>query len=275
MKHKGILLLLICAALPIVAVILNRKADTAAFAERPPQPVDGKAVPVLVELFTSQGCSSCPPADEVLARLEQTQPVAGVEVIALSEHVDYWNRLGWADPFSSPIFSERQGRYADAFGKDGVYTPQMVVDGRTEFVGSNMSRARDAIARAAKFPKATIHLARNDGAQGDVIPLTVQIEDLPETSGGDTVEVLLAVTESGLRTDVPRGENAGRKLSHTAVVRRLEVIGSIKGASFAAAPVVRMEKGWRHDRLRAIVFTQERASRRVVGAATVALHPRA
>ena len=270
MKHKGILLLVICATLLIVVVILNRKADTAAFAQRPPQPVDGKTVPVLVELFTSEGCSSCPPADEVLARLEQTQPVAGVEVIALSEHVDYWNRLGWADPFSSPIFSERQGRYADAFGRDGVYTPQMVVDGRAEFVGSNMSRARDAIARAARLPKATIHLTRNGGAQGDVIPLTVKIEGLPETSG-DTVEVLLAVTESGLRTDVPRGENAGRKLSHAAVVRKLEVIGSVKGANFTDAPVVRMEKGWKRDRLRAVIFAQERGSRKVIGAAMIGL----
>src|SRR5215468_246613 len=88
----------------------------------------GERVPVIVELFTSEGCSSCPPADEALRRLASTQPVPGVEIVAMSEHVDYWNSLGWTDPFSSSQFSQRQDEYGKAFGLDGSYTPQMVVD---------------------------------------------------------------------------------------------------------------------------------------------------
>ena len=118
-------------------------------------PGDGRRTPVVVELFTSEGCSSCPPADRLLARLEREQPVEGAEVVALAQHVDYWNDLGWADPFSSHEASERQGEYAEAFGKDGVYTPQMIVDGRTEFPGGQSGKAFETIRRprASRRPK--------------------------------------------------------------------------------------------------------------------------
>lgn len=236
--------------------------------------LNGPRTPVIVELFTSEGCSSCPPADELLARLEKTQPVAGAEIIALGQHVDYWNRLGWVDPFSSAAFSQRQGDYAEAFGHDGVYTPQMIVDGQTEFSGGNQAKARDAIMRAAQTPKAIVELTRaaNFDLKSASVPLSVRVEKLPAVRANDAAEVLLAVTESNLRSDVSRGENAGRTLSHTAVVRQLSVLGTAQtGAAFTANPTLTIESGWQRKNLRAVVFVQERESKRVLGASAIKL----
>lgn len=251
-----------------------------------PRPADGKRAPVLVELFTSEGCSSCPPADALIARLEKTQPVAGAEVIALKEHVDYWNHLGWRDPYSSAEFSQRQNDYAQAFGSNQVYTPQMIVDGRIEFVGSSEGRARQAIQQEAQAPKAAVHLRLAPGPSGQAqnpgtpknavlgIPLDVRIEQLGETTPGDTPEVYLAITESNLHSEVLRGENAGSKFDHFAVVRELRGIGTANPqapSAFSAQQVLRLAPSWKRENLRAVVFVQERRSRRVLGAASVAL----
>ena len=233
---------------------------------------NGTRSPVLLELFTSEGCSSCPPADELLNRLDQSQPIAGAEVIALSEHVDYWNRLGWADPFSSAQFSERQNDYANVFGPDEIYTPQMIVDGRAQFVGSNSSRASSAIATAARDAKAeiTVTLAKRATSLADEVPIDIHVANLPSVSAGDTAELMFAITESGLRSNVSRGENSGRKLIHTAVVRKLAGLGSLSG-SFNSETTVRIEKQWNRGSLKVVVFVQERASRRVLGATSVSL----
>src|SRR5271155_434667 len=118
-------------------------------------PADNGAsrVPVLLELFTSEGCSSCPPADRLLEILDQRQPVAGADLIVLSEHVDYWDRLGWKDPFSSSQYTTRQQEYAGKFNTDSIYTPQLVVDGRFGLVGSDASEAASAIQKAIREPK--------------------------------------------------------------------------------------------------------------------------
>jgi hypothetical protein len=234
-----------------------------------------RRTPVVVELFTSEGCSSCPPADTLLSRLDRTQPVAGVEVIALAQHVDYWNYLGWSDPFSSHDFSERQGEYAHAFGKDGVYTPQMIVDGVKEFPGSNSRLALDAIAQAAREPKAEVRLSRlpSQTNADPGVSLSVSVEKLPRPDG-ETADVFLAITEGDLSTDVRRGENAGHTLSHVGVVRRLVNIGSVSasgGGPFASEQAVVPEKGWRRENLRAVVFVQERTGKRVIGAASLKL----
>jgi hypothetical protein len=232
-------------------------------------------VPVVVELFTSEGCSSCPPADALLARMDETQPVEGAEVIALAQHVDYWNQLGWADPFSSSEFSDRQGEYARAFGRDGVYTPQMVVDGRAEFAGGDSDKAFDAVAQAAREPKAEVVLSRADAqtkADADApVRLGVRVEKSPKLSDGDAADVLLAITEGGLASDVSRGENTGRKLRHVGVVRRLTKLGELGAGAFSSEASVAVEKGWRRENLRAVVFLQERASKRVVGASSLKL----
>lgn len=277
MRLKIALVLIVPAlALVVVAFVGKRAAvrHASAAQDRPPA-AGAQRVPVLVELFTSEGCSSCPPADELLTRLEQTQPVDGVEVIALSEHVDYWNRLGWTDPYSSSEFSARQNDYARAFDTDGVYTPQMIVDGRAQFVGGDSGRARKAIASASRDSKApvSVSVASEDTRAGS-ITLDVRAERPQNVSESDSTEVLLAITESGLRSSVSRGENAGRRLSHTAVVRKLTALGSVDsqgGAQFVAKPVVQIPRGWKRDSMKAVVFVQEHTSRRVLGVAATPL----
>lgn len=241
--------------------------------EAPVQPV-GEKTPVIVELFTSEGCSSCPPADVLLLQLEDKQPIAGAEIIALSEHVDYWNRLGWTDPYSSAFFSQRQSEYSRAFGLDDIYTPQMVVDGRTQFVGSNSKRAREAITEAVKTPKANVTIARSVKPQTNEIAVIIKVEDLPEVSAGDSAEVMLVITESNLNSSVLRGENSGRKLAHTAVVRQFKFISKIDPAknNFSAAQTVALEKGWKQENIKVVAFVQERGSRRILGAASVKLN---
>ena len=275
MKRWNILVLGIVGLLAILFILArhNFTATKATEKERAEATVDGERTPVLVELFTSEGCSSCPPADEVLARLEREQPVRGAQIIVLSQHVDYWNDLGWADPYSSADFSARQNGYAEAFQRDGVYTPQMVVDGCTEFVGSNWEKAREAILSAEKTRKAAVQISRGE-EQGASLPLNIRVENLPPVSAGDTAEVLLALTESDLHSSVARGENAGRSLSHTAVVRQLNVLGSLEAQSakpFIASPTINLASEWKRQNLHAVAFVQERASRRILGAASVDL----
>jgi len=233
----------------------------------------GHRVPVLVELFTSEGCSSCPPADELLMSLEQSQPVAGVEIIALSEHVDYWNRLGWTDPYSSAEFSTRQNDYARIFQTDEVYTPQMIVDGHSQFVGNNAAKASDVIGQSAHEAKANVTIAASVADQGsDSVTFDVKIDGFPQNWKGKSADVLLAITESGLRSNVAAGENRGRRLTHTAVVRKINRLGSVdskKDQTFSVQPVVRVSKAWKRDNLKAVVFVQDHATRQVLGAAAL------
>ncbi|MGY3091356.1 hypothetical protein ACVWYF_004422 [Hymenobacter sp. UYAg731] len=223
-------------------------------------------VPVVVELFTSEGCSSCPSADVALRELETAQSVAGVEVIALGQHVDYWNNLGWKDPFSSPQFTARQRWYAEGFS-EGNYTPQAVVNGRYEFVGSQRSTLAEKVAQAAQAPRATVALARAaDGA------LTVQVSSLPAGTKAATVE--LALTETGLSSQVGRGENSGRLLRHAAVVRTWRQLGTVKpDGTFAATAPLALNSGWNTDHLRAVVLVQETGSHHIVGVGSLPLSP--
>lgn len=237
--------------------------------QRAEPPGAAPALPtVLVELFTSEGCSSCPPADKLLADLDQTQPVNGAQVIVLSEHVDYWNRLGWRDPFSFAQFSERQTEYARAFGIEDVYTPQMIVDGGAQFVGSNRAAALDAIAKAARSPKANVTIAIKTSVAKSTT-FRVRVEDVPDVPRGDKADVMLALAESGLLSKVSRGENSGCALAHSAVTRKLIKIGTIDDRIFSAEPTVHLDSEWKRKDLKAVVFVQERTARRVLGAASV------
>lgn len=229
--------------------------------------------PVVVELFTSEGCSSCPPADALLARLAAQQPVAGAEVLALEEHVDYWNHLGWADPFSSREFTARQEAYEQRFDAGSVYTPQMVVDGHTELVGSQEWRARQSIAQAAQQTKTPVKLAAVEG-RVPIGALQVSVGRLSGAAAGDKVEVFLAITEAGLHSAVTRGENAGEDLHHSPIVRVLRKIGDAnpqKDTAFSASPSLNLATSWKRENLHAVVFIQEQKSRRILGAASIPL----
>jgi hypothetical protein len=211
------------------------------------------ALPILIELFTSEGCSSCPPADAVLARLHQAQPVPGVQFLVLSEHVDYWDNLGWRDPFSQHLFTERQERYGSR-----IYTPQAMVDGRADVLGSD----GDGIARAAKAAAAEPHgsVSVKPGKDANV---QISVTGLPKHG---PAQVWLAVVEDGLVSKVEKGENAGRTLPHTAVVRKLSGVGSIAAgeAQWTGAAKVPADTNWKHPRV--VVFVQERQETRVLAA---------
>jgi hypothetical protein len=222
--------------------------------------------PVLVELFTSEGCSSCPPADALLARLLREQPVDGAEVIPLSLHVDYWNRLGWKDPYSAKAFSARQQRYAKAFGEDKLYTPQIVVNGREEGIGTDEATVRRMIGAAAPRPQLPVKVtARAVGRS-----LTLSIDLPPAPAGDDTVDVFVALTEDDLSSAVKRGENVGRTLTHVAVVRALQTLGTLEKEAFVADGRLSLEPGWNPGKMRAVVWLQGRAKNQVYGVASAA-----
>ncbi|HEX5854561.1 MAG TPA: DUF1223 domain-containing protein, partial [Thermoanaerobaculia bacterium] len=209
--------------------------------------------PVLVELFTSEGCSSCPPADRLLARLAADQSVPGALVVPLSLHVDYWNHLGWKDLFSSSRYSERQSAYAARLGRaDRVYTPQMIVGGRTELVGSDECAARRVIEAEARESKAFVR----------VLPAAAGAVRVTVAGAAGGADVFLAVVEDSLASDVTRGENAGRRLAHAAVVRDLRAVGAVDPAGrFDASVPLQAGRGAR----RVLAFAQERGAGRVLG----------
>lgn len=178
-------------------------------------------VPVLVELFTSEGCSSCPPADRLLARIGKEQPFPGVDAIVLSEHVDYWNQLGWADPFSSAQFSERQREYARRLHGE-VYTPEMVVDGARGFVGSDEKELRDAIRKAGAARKSALTvLVSPSGKQA-----SISVRGAPAKGS-----LFVALAQDSVDSQVLRGENSGKHLTHVGVVYALRELGRLDGKS--------------------------------------------
>ena len=221
---------------------------------------------VLLELFTSEGCSSCPPADAFLKALDDAGHVDDVEIIAIEEHVDYWNRLGWTDPFSSHNWTERQERYARSFRHDGVYTPQLVVNGRSEVVGSSAREARPQIIEASKTPTAELHLSlANLSSQSAEV--TISVENIPPEA--HAAELWLAVTERGLASNVLRGENEGRNLTHAAVLRSLSHVRTqhADAGSAKATNQVALDSSWKRENLRFVVFLQEPKTLHIFGAA--------
>lgn len=225
---------------------------------------------VIVELFTSEGCSDCPPADALLAQLEAKQPVAGAEVIGIEEHVDYWDHQGWRDPYSSAEWTDRQREYAIVLRSESIYTPEMIVDGTTGFIGSRARQSLQIIEQAAIPAKTDVSITAST-AEKNKENLAVRVGQVVGAKDRDTPEVWLAITESGLHTAVTSGENSGRELRHASVLRRLQRLGAAdpraKGTSFALQRVVSLDSRWIRPNLRAVVFVQERKSKRILGAA--------
>lgn len=226
-----------------------------------PIPASGPArSPVVVELFTSEGCSSCPPADQLLSRLRQEKSENGAEIIPLGFHVDYWNYQGWQDRFSSSQYSKRQETYAEELHTEGPYTPEMVVNGSQEFVGNDASRARSAISEAgAQAPSEQVSLKPEAGK------LIVNVTGQAQESG----EAWLAITEDNLSSHVGAGENTGRTLHHDAVVREFKNIGRLQSGAFTKTLEIHLQREWKPADLHIVVFVQDPKMGKIAGAAEI------
>jgi hypothetical protein len=253
-------------------IVLGAAVAAGAFAARwigagfaADKPKDDAAGIAVVELFTSEGCSSCPPADDLLGELVKGAREDGRKVFALSFHVDYWNRLGWTDPYSDAAYSRRQNDYAAAFQSDRVYTPQMIVNGGEEFVGSDRERARKSIDAALKVPSAaSVKVRLTDAGKKDDAALTASYE-VAKAPKGAVLNV--ALVERGLVSKVGRGENGGGTLRHENVVRffrtvRLDESGKGEVELKPPADLVRKNAS-------VIAYVQKADGGAVVGAAAV------
>lgn len=217
----------------------------------------------LVELFTSEGCSSCLPADRVLAAIDREASAKGAPVFMLAWHVDYWDRLGWKDRFSSASWTERQTRYSV---DRGLYTPQMVVNGTAQFVGSDRARASEAVRGAlAQTSKARIAVVQRPAATKDGLAVSVSAEQVPPGA-----RLHVALTETGLTTVVKRGENAGRTLQHVHAVRAHA--SGTAGYSKKRALTLRPPADLDRKRARLVAWAQDEAGR-VLAATSSRLTP--
>jgi hypothetical protein len=252
---KSIKILTITAAIAILAL----SSFTYKHNSKPTSSDKGFAV---IELFTSEGCSSCPPADAVVAKIEKES--AGKPIYILAFHVDYWNRLGWKDVFSSAAYSQRQNQYAHWLNLSSVYTPQIVVNGHTEFVGSEEGTLRNAI-KTNLAKSATTQISLSD------IKINQNKAEVQYQTQGKIANsvLLLAIVQKTAQTKVERGENAGHTLSHVQIVRGIESI-SLKGDKGSAS--IELPKGFDAHGTEVIAFVQNTADGEITGATKAAFN---
>jgi hypothetical protein len=218
---------------------------------------------VLLELFTSQGCSSCPPADQLLSKLRK-ENFDGAVVIPLAYHVDYWNHLGWRDPFSSAQWSARQRAYAASIPGSQVYTPQLIVNGTVQLVGSSERHIRAEIER---------QLAGRDGGSVTIDRVTRagnQLKVQVHASSTSTLADLMVVLfENGVETAVSRGENANRNLANDAIVRWESKAAEVpaEGTNVTETVTIPLDAGWRADSIGVAAFLQDSKSRAILASA--------
>jgi hypothetical protein len=238
----------------------------AALAQNPPSmPASDSKPAVVAELFTSEGCSSCPPADALLVELDRRKSFAGVPVIVLSEHVDYWDHEGWHDPFSSQLWTERQNYYNQHFRLENVYTPQMVIDGAQQVNGSNSSQVAHAIETAAAAPGKLQIEIKDASWDGDALHASVSVGDLsPQAAKGTILYAVLADDED--TSSVSRGENSGHTLKHVSVVRVMQKVSSLHGP-YSGPVEIKLPHGVARNKMRLIVFAQKGQNGQIFGAA--------
>ena len=226
--------------------------------------------PVLVELFTSEGCVDCPPADTLLTTLEESQPIPGAEVIALSEHVDYWNSDGWNDPYSSHDFTERQQDYTESFHLDSPYSPQMVVDGSSQFVGSDSGAAFENIGKAAATAKTPVELSAIRVMGDKHVAMHIDIRPAANVVSSFSGDIWVALADDIDESYVNAGENAGRMLRHVAVVRHLARVGDVYHSPYSVG--VSLYTGDANlSGLRIVAFVQHGSGGKIIGLGTAQL----
>jgi hypothetical protein len=222
-------------------------------------------IPVLLELFTSEGCSSCPPADRLLEVLDK-QPVADADLIVLSEHVDYWNYLGWSDPYSSPDYSARQKKYADRLGTS-VYTPQLVLDGQFQATGSDRQEVTKAIARAVREAKVPVFVHASRTGNGGSIHVGAD-------AFGKSADLYIAIAADHMSSHVLRGENGGKTLTHVAVAQSIIRLGKWEGLGSRAIDIpltVKQLGETPSGETRIVAILQDPKSGRILGVAQTRL----
>jgi hypothetical protein len=230
-------------------------------------PQNNSPAPVIVELFTSEGCSSCPPADALLTKLDESQPISGAQAIVLSEHVDYWDHDGWKDAYSSSFFTARQGVYAHRFGVKEPYTPQIVVDGTTQLNGSDGRAVAGAIETARAQMKIPVRISDVSAVNAKSIHVHLAVEALPGDLKARKADIFIAVALDHAASHVSAGENKGRDIRHVAVVESMGKVGTIeKGKNFDRDVTVKVKSADDLSKLRLIAFVQEPDQGGIVGA---------
>lgn len=223
--------------------------------------------PVLIELFTSEGCSSCPPVDILLKKLDAAQPIPGAQLIVLSEHVTYWDQDGWKDPNSSALLTERQDSYEAALGERTPYTPQLIVDGTHQVRAGDPKQVQGTLEKAAATAKVPVRIGdvTVDASNPTLLRAHIETDANFERHSAD---IYVAVALDHVESQVLRGENGGRHLVHVAVVQELTRIGKLpKGKSFSQDVELKLKPGTDPRNVRLVAFVQESGPREVLGAA--------
>jgi hypothetical protein len=271
----SVLALVLAAGLAAAVPVASQEEPPAGTAAAAPE-----RVPVLVEMFTSHNCPNSPAGESILTRLDRTQPIEGVRVVPLAFHVPYWDSASWKDPFAHAHHQWRQNQYAKQSKSGDVYTPQFVIDGDTGVSGRGEGAVNKAIVKAAKVPKATIRLEQRSSREDDparTVRIGIDIAGIPAElrgSAGQEAEILLAVAERNLATDIGGGKNKGVHVEQTGVVRAWMPLGHVNAQGDAIFPpehLITLDPSWKLSDLTAVVWIQQKPAGKVVALGTLAL----